>query len=242
MATTVAPEPTTRIRRGAEVRTLAQARRQFWLRPSPKHLVLGIAVIAVLRALLGLPGWRDAVAVAAICAIYPFGEWAIHVYLLHLPPVRWRGRRVELPTAASHREHHEDPHNLNMVLLANPEAYLLLFGALPLVVFGGAGLLALVPGIAYPPTAALVSAWLAGAVLVLTYEWCHFLIHTAHKPRSRYFQAIHRGHRLHHFKNEHYWHGITSTVGDHVFGTNPDQRDVERSRTARALHRDDDGG
>ncbi len=182
-------------------------------------------------ALWAAPGYSDAAAVAAICAIYPFGEWAIHVYLLHLPPVRWRGRRVEVPTAASHRMHHEDPHNLNMVLLAPLEAGLLLFGALPVVIGVGALLVSLVAGPV--PPAALASAWLAGSLLVLAYEWTHFLIHTAHQPRSRHFAAIHRQHRLHHFKNEHYWHGITSTVGDRAFRTNPDQREVERSRTAR---------
>ena len=40
---------------------------------------------------------------------------------------------------------------------------------------------------------------------------------------------------MHHFKNEHYWHGITNTLSDRVLGTHPDQREVERSGTARAL-------
>jgi len=225
--------PPTRLRLGADVRTLAEAWAQFWLRPSPRRLVQVIVVIAAFRVLLGAPDWRDAIAVAAICAIYPFGEWAIHVYLLHLPPVPWRGRRVELPTAAAHREHHEDPHNLNMVLLAPLEAMLLLGLALPVVIGTGALLVGLAFGA--PPLGALASAWLAGALLVLSYEWCHFLIHTAHQPRSRYYRAIHRQHRLHHFKNEHYWHGITSTIADHALRTSPDQREVERSATARTL-------
>lgn len=44
-----------------------------------------------------------------------------------------------------------------------------------------------------------------------------------------------RNHRLHHFKNEHFWHGITNTLSDTVLGTNPDQRQVSKSRTARTL-------
>ena len=31
--------------------------------------------------------------------VYPFGEWAIHVYLLHMRPFAIGGRRVELPAA-----------------------------------------------------------------------------------------------------------------------------------------------
>jgi hypothetical protein len=74
-----------------------------------------------------------------------------------------------------------------------------------------------------------------GYVLVALYEWTHFLIHTAHRPRNGAYRAVWQTHRLHHFKNEHYWHGITNTVADRVLGTHPHHRDVERSRTARTL-------
>ena len=42
-------------------------------------------------------------------------------------------------------------------------------------------------------------------------------------------------HRLHHYKNEHYWFGVTSTVGDHLLGTTPEQSTVTKSATARTL-------
>ena len=57
----------------------------------------------------------------------------------------------------------------------------------------------------------------------------------AYVPRSRVYRRIWQGHRLHHFKNEHYWHGITNTISDRALGTYRDQRDVPRSRTARSL-------
>ena len=75
---------------------------------------------------------------------------------------------------------------------------------------------------------------IAGA-LGLCYEWTHFLIHTAYRPRSATYMRIWRNHRLHHFKNEHFWHGITNNLSDRVLGTNPDQRDVPKSETARTL-------
>jgi hypothetical protein len=49
------------------------------------------------------------------------------------------------------------------------------------------------------------------------------------------YRAIWRNHRLHHFKNEHFWHGITNNLSDRVLGTNPDQREVPKSSTARTL-------
>jgi hypothetical protein len=94
----------------------------------------------------------------------------------------------------------------------------------------------LVGAVAGPvPIGAAVSAALAGYLAIGIYEWTHFLIHTAHRPRSRYYRAIWRNHRLHHFKNEHYWHGITNNVSDRVLGTNPGAPDVPKSRTARTL-------
>jgi hypothetical protein len=85
------------------------------------------------------------------------------------------------------------------------------------------------------PVGALLSAVLAGYVMVGVYEWMHYLIHTAYRPRTRLYRAVWRNHRLHHFKNEHYWHGITNTFADRVLGTLPDHGDVPKSNTARTL-------
>jgi sterol desaturase/sphingolipid hydroxylase (fatty acid hydroxylase superfamily) len=217
-----------------EIKTLAQARRALLRKRSPKIIAAVFAAELLARALLGPLSWRDALAVAILAAAYPFGEWAIHIHLLHLRPFRFRGRRVELATAKAHRQHHEAPNRLDMVLLDAGEIALLLLVAVPVVL--GLGALATwgISGDA-PAAGPFVTGMLTGTVLVAVYEWTHFLIHTSYRPHSRFYRAIWRGHRLHHFKNEHYWHGITSTVADRVFGTAPDQRDVPRSQTARSL-------
>jgi sterol desaturase/sphingolipid hydroxylase (fatty acid hydroxylase superfamily) len=67
------------------------------------------------------------------------------------------------------------------------------------------------------------------------YEWPHFLIHTPYRPHGRYYKSIWRGHRLHHYKNERYWFGVTSTVADLALRTAPDQTTVPKSGTARSL-------
>ncbi len=213
------------VRYGGDVKTVRQAWGEFRHKRSPQILAAGLATAVALRLLAGDFTWRDALAAGLMVPIYVFGEWAIHVHLLHLPPFRWRGRRIELMTARSHRMHHEDPHNLNMILLGPWEAAALLV------------LVPLVAAVFVVPLGlhAAMTAWAAGYLLVAVYEWTHFLIHTAHRPHSRYYRSIWRGHRLHHFKNERYWHGITNTVSDRVLGTNPDQREVARSPTARTL-------
>jgi hypothetical protein len=222
-----------RAEHGREITTLGEAARQFARRHSPWMILAAIIALAVARALIGDLGWRDAVAVAAMLVVYPFGEWAIHVYLLHAKPIRIGERRVELPTTRDHRYHHRHPNNLMTLLLDPKELAELLLIAVPAVVLVGGVLVGLAAGSV--PIGALVSAALTGYVLVGVYEWTHYLIHTAYVPRTAAYRRVWRNHRLHHFKNERYWHGITNTVADRVLGTMPDQADIPRSSTARTL-------
>jgi hypothetical protein len=224
---------TTRAQHGREIRTLGEAARQFARRHSPWMILAAVAALIVVRALLGELSWRDAVAVVAMLVVYPFGEWAIHVYLLHAKPIRIWGRRFELPTTRDHRYHHRHPNNLMTLLLDAKELAELLLIAVPAVIAVGGLAVALIAGPV--PAGALVSAAIAGYVLVGVYEWTHYLIHTAYVPRTAAYRRVWRNHRLHHFKNERYWHGITNTVADRVLQTMPDQREVPRSQTARTL-------
>src|SRR4051794_12183096 len=219
--------------RSREVTSLRRARREFLRKESPWAIGTGIVALLVLRVLLGDPTWRDAVAAAAMIAVYPFGEWAIHVYLLHAKPFTLRGRRVDTMAARAHRAHHNEPNDLDMVLLYWWQAALLMLLAMPLTVSVGAVLVTLVAGPV--PLGVLITAALAGCCMIFLYEWTHFLIHTAYLPRSAAYKAIWKNHRLHHFKNEHFWHGVTNNLSDRVLGTNPDQREVEKSKTARTL-------
>lgn len=219
---------------GREVRTLGGAAREFARYHSPWVIGAAIAAAVALRIATGDPlGWRDGVAVAAMAVVYPFGEWAIHVYLLHARPLTIRGRRFELITTREHRSHHRKPNDLWILLLGPKELVGLLAVAVPLV----AGAIALGVGLVAGtvPLSALISAILCGYVLVGVYEWIHYLIHTAYVPRTRAYRTVWRNHRLHHFKNERYWHGITNTLADRVLRTLPDQREVPRSSTARTL-------
>jgi sterol desaturase/sphingolipid hydroxylase (fatty acid hydroxylase superfamily) len=217
---------------GKDSVTLADCVRAFARQPSPPYLFGAVVLLLALRLLQGSWSWRDAVMAAGLVAITPFVEWLIHVYLLHSPPFEFLGRRVEMLTAREHRAHHEAPAVLNGVLL--PVYGVLIF--LPLIALVDWGLsfpIALVlggPRLAYATSGVAVSF-----AILAAYEWTHFLIHTPYKPRGGYFRAVRRNHRLHHYKNERYWFGVTSTVGDRVIGTLPDQRSIERSPTARSL-------
>jgi len=62
--------------------------------------------------------------------------------------------------------------------------------------------------------------WLSAVIVsylgLFRYEWSHFLIHTPYVPKTRWYRSIWRNHRLHHYKHEGYWLGITSKLGDRV--------------------------
>src|SRR5262249_15335180 len=113
-----APNDSVRRHSGSDGRTtLADCLREFARQPSPPYLLGAVVIAATLRVAQGSFSWRDAVMAVGLVAANPFVEWLIHVYLLHAPPLRVWGRRVEMLTAREHRAHHEAPAILNKVLL-----------------------------------------------------------------------------------------------------------------------------
>jgi hypothetical protein len=225
-------EPDAVPRRNPEVLTLGDCWRAFIRQRTPP--LLGAALIAAiaLRVALAHYDWRDAVVAAGVIALTPIAEWIIHVYLLHAKPLRVRGRRYDLLAAREHRAHHMAPAELDGVLIPT-YALLIFLPQIALTVWLASFPVHLVLG--GDRLAHAATGLLASYLVLASYEWCHFLIHTPYRPRRRYYRSIWRGHRLHHYKNEHYWFGVTSTVGDHVLRTAPDQAEVPKSRTARTL-------
>ncbi len=219
-------------RRDPAVLTLRDCWRAFAHRPSPPVLLTAVLVAMALRVALGSWDWRDLAVAAGVIAGTPIIEWLIHVYLLHARPLHVGGHRYELLAAREHRAHHEAPAELDGVLIPI-YAVLVFLPLIALTVWAISFPIHLVLGgdrLAHAATGLLVSY-----AVLFAYEWCHFLIHTPYRPRGRYYRSIWRGHRLHHYKNEHYWFGVTSTVGDHLLRTAPDQSTVAKSPTARTL-------
>lgn len=201
--------------------------------PSPPYLLSAAALALAARLVQGSWSWRDAVVLVGLLAVTPFVEWAIHVYLLHSRPIPLFGRELDIVTAREHRAHHEAPGILDGVLIPvyGVIAFLAMIAATNFILSFPIHLILDGPQVAYATTGVAVSF-----AILAAYEWTHFLIHTPYRPQGRYYRAIWRNHRLHHFKNEHYWFGVTSVVGDRMIGTDPDQRTVSRSPTARNLH------
>ena len=204
------------------VRTLPEAARVFLLHGSPWFLL--VASTAYLAALLvhGSWTWGQLVVVAALVAAQPFVEWVIHVYVLHAKPLRIGSRTLDSQQARKHRAHHADPRNLDILFIPASGH---VTGTL--VALGICALL---------PTWSLRLALLATIALQsLVYEWIHFLVHTDYKPKTRAYRRLYVGHRLHHYRNENYWYGVSRRFGDTVLRTNPVKADVPLSPTCLSL-------
>ena len=210
------------------VRSLGQAVSVFARRRSPQLFVGAAAATAMTRLALGRWGRRDAIAVAGVLSVRPFAEWVIHRQVLHLTPFEVRGRRVD--PGAAHRRHHRDPADIDFVLVAPRYArdYVIAWAMV------GGAIAAVLPGRKGRLRAALSGLGVAYASLV-TYEWTHLLIHTAYRPRHRWFRQRRAQHRLHHFRSEHHWFGVSTDVADRLLQTRPPARSIALSPTARTL-------
>ncbi|HVE64598.1 MAG TPA: sterol desaturase family protein [Mycobacteriales bacterium] len=203
--------------------TLREAARTFVTHPSPRLLLAGAAVSVGARALVGDWTAADAIVVGVLLVAQPFVEWLIHVYLLHWRPRQIAGRRIDPVPGRSHRRHHRDPQDPRFIFLYVRAVA----GLLVLHLLGW--------------TVAAVTSWavatglVTSLLLTLAYEWTHHLIHTTYVPRRSFYRSLWRAHRLHHFRNENYWYGVTSGLGDRVLGTYPKKNDVPLSPTATSL-------
>ena len=190
--------------------------------PSPRIIFASLLLIGASRLFVG--GWSawDALVAGAVFALWPLHEWALHVYVLHAQPLRLFGRKFELKRLSGHAEHHRNP-------LAWKQSFI---DPRVLVV---AIAMHTVLWLVIAPLELALTGLTTTALLGLVYEWTHFLIHTDYRPRTRAFRRLWVSHRLHHFKNENYWYGVTMLSGDWLLGTQPDPAEVETSPICRTL-------
>lgn len=208
--------------------SLGQAWRSFWRAPSPWMISFFLLAAVVTRAMVGGGSWWEPAIPVALIALFPVIEWVIHVVILHWRPRRVGGVPIDSLLARKHREHHADPRDIPLVFIP----WQALCWLLPAYV--GVALLAM-PTL---PSALTLLVSIYG--LKLGYEWTHYLVHSDYRPRSGWYRSVWRNHRLHHYKNEHYWFTVTTSgTADRLFGTCPEPSGVQSSPTVKALHNAD---
>ncbi|MCB9646781.1 MAG: sterol desaturase family protein [Deltaproteobacteria bacterium] len=206
-------------------KTLPQVLRHFARHHSPRVLFVLAPVAVAGRVHHGAFTPWDALVVAGIVAGWPFLEWLIHVFILHFRPLPVGGRVWDPKVSQKHRAHHLDPWREDLIFIPL-HIYPL---AVPLLI--GLWLVAL-------PLPLALTGLATTAVMALHYEWVHFLVHTRYVPRTPPYHSMWKHHRLHHMKNEQYWFGVTTRLGDKLLRTDGTTETVPTSETARTLGAD----
>jgi hypothetical protein len=202
--------------------TLGPIAAAFFRLSCPRLLLLAVGLAWGTRLAAGHWSPWDAAVILGVLAFWPVQEWVIHVFVLHLKPFNFLGRQIDPIISRNHRNHHRNPWDPalgltppNMIWLytcALPALWLL-FLPFPLAVTG-------------------VATYFS---LVLNYEWIHYLIHTSYVPVGWFYKRLWLNHRLHHFKNEQYWYGVTMLSGDWLLHTQPTPQQTSRSQTCLTL-------
>lgn len=222
--------------RGTEARsdqltTFGDVARTYIGHRSPQVIWTGVAIALVVRLFVGGFGWADVAVIGATALLTGLVEWVLHLFLLHAPDDS--KRMTKFGTGSGHREHHLDPTNVGWLMLAPADAFIFL---LMLIAWTAAWSVPVLALMSAPLLATYLTALLAAYVTLAHYEWTHLLVHTRYRPKSRYYKRLTANHRYHHYRNEHYWLGVTSNLGDRVLRTLPkDKADVPLSDTARTL-------
>ncbi len=134
---------------------------------------------------------------------------------------------VDSLLARKHREHHADPRDIPLVFIP----WQALVWLLPAYV--------VVALLAMPTLPSALSLLVSVYAIKFGYEWTHYLVHSDYRPQSRWFRSVWRNHRLHHYKNEHYWFTVTTAgTADRLFGTYPDPATVADLAHGQAAARD----
>lgn len=191
-------------------------------RGSPRILLLLTLGFAVSRLTMGSWTWVDAAVPLAIAVWWPFQEWLIHTYLLHLKPRRVGPFTIDSAQAKKHRRHHMRPWDFAEISIPL-RTYVTAVPLLGVIAYFGLGTPAVFTGVA------------VFCAFGVHYEWCHFMAHSNYVPKTKLYKAVWKNHRLHHFKNETLWMGVSTRFGDRVLGTCPDQKTVKRSLNCRTL-------
>lgn len=209
--------------RPASVRSLPDALRLFFSHASPRLLGGKALLFLLVRPLLGPFGWGDVFLIVGVGLYWPFQEWFLHTKVLHRKPTPLGPLELDTYFARRHREHHQRPWDIET-------SFLPLRVLVPLIPANIALFTLATPTLGLAATG--ITAMTAASLL---YEWTHFLTHTGYKPKSALYRKIRRNHRMHHFRNEQYWHGFTVPYVDELFGTGPDPRDVPQSESCYSL-------
>lgn len=188
----------------------------------PDVLIMGgLTLVGVLFTLSEAGRWQVWLSLFIGMAVYGISEYVTHRFVFHMkapknPLLLQFMKRI-------HYDHHADPNDLKLLFLP-------IWYSLPNIIVVSLIFWAITGNSAYTvPFATGIAGFL------LYYEWTHFVAHRPIQPRTRFGRYMKKMHLWHHYKNENYWYGVTHPAMDVLLGTLKDEKQIERSQTAKDL-------
>lgn len=180
-------------------------------------MLIVVLTAVTYKTVWGSWGWLDVLVIGAFCFLRGLIEWGIHVYLYHARPLPLIGVCLVSSVADAHTKHHADPDDLSTLLITYR-------GVLAVLVTVFVGCLALLRSVD------LAMSFVAGFALVgLVIEVVHLICHSQIPHRSSFMRRIVLLHRHHHHVDSANYYGVSSSLGDRLFGTFPSPRESSGS-------------
>jgi sterol desaturase/sphingolipid hydroxylase (fatty acid hydroxylase superfamily) len=137
---------------------------------------------------------------------WTFFEYVMHRFVFHYMAENETAVKI---VYVIHGNHHEYPRDKERLFMP-PLPSLILSTAIFSLMYVLGSFIALEPHVFF---------FFPGFVFgYLLYGSMHYAIH-AWKPPFKWMKALWRNHHLHHYKNEEFGFGVSTTLWDHVFGT-----------------------
>ena len=158
-----------------------------------------------------------------ILTVTPFFEWFIHKYFLHFN-FKVTNKFLKDYFYKIHEGHHVYPQDKKLVFAPFTIGLLVPVGFFVLFYLFNKN----------------INEGLWGAFITLSYyvyyEWIHLAHTDKYVPLTSFGKVLRNNHRWHHFKNENFWWGVTTVLGDKFLNTNPDPRDIKKSSSVRDIY------
>ncbi|MGM7702467.1 sterol desaturase family protein [Pseudalkalibacillus sp. Hm43] len=184
-------------------------------------ILLGLILVSSTALFFTQPGTELFISFVIGLVAFVGSEYLTHRFLFHLKTPK-NPYLLKL-LKRLHYDHHSSPDNLHLLFLP-------IWYSLPNMLIWSA--------VCYLITS---NIWITLAfalglqVMLLLYEWKHYVAHRPIKPKTKLGRWMKKIHILHHYKNENYWYGVSNPIGDYLFGTMKEEKTVETSKTAKDL-------
>jgi MFS family permease len=171
----------------------------------PRLYTVLLAGCLALRFHLGW-SWLDVLIIAGLISLRGILEWVLHAYFWHARRLPLLGRVVN-PLTVLHARHHKNPVDTEALLFSGPSV---------LVVFV---LMMLSLTLALPSFSLALTVSIASLAILMIHEFYHVVAHSDIEPRSVLLRPAVLCHRAHHYIDASVCMGVSSILGDKLFGT-----------------------